>query len=343
MLRSKMPRVPGDRPTIVDVARLAGVSVATASRSLNGRSDVHPDTRRSVTEAAGSLGFQLRPRKRKADGVDARTVGLLTSDPGGRFSMAILGGAEDALGAGAIEVLLCASRNDPIRERHYVATLLNRAVDGIIVVGDRTNERLPIAMPTPIPVVYAFAPSSDPGHASFVPDDVEGGRLAVEHLLAIGRRRIAHITGPDDWASARDRADGATRELAGAGLEPVGGVRYGADWTQAWGRTAAAMLLRDHPDVDAVFCGSDQIAVGVMDTVRASGRSIPTDVAIVGYDNWEVFAVDARPTLTSVDMGLDALGRAAARAMFDAIDSQHAHGLHRQPPRIVIRESTASW
>jgi LacI family transcriptional regulator len=335
-----MARAASGRPTIEDVARRAGVSIATASRSLNGRMDVHPDTRHAVAEAAEEVGFSLRPRRRTGSPMAARTVGLLTSDPGGRFSMAILAGAEDALGAGAIEVLLCASRNDPIRERHYVSTLAARRVDGIIVVGDRTNPRRPIEVMSGIPVVYAFAPSTSTSDVSFVPDDRQGGRLAVDHLLGLGRSRIAHITGPDDWSSATDRAAGASERLAEAAHRFSGPVRFGTDWTQAWGRRAAAMLLLEEPEVDAIFCGSDQIAVGVIDALRVAGKSVPEDVAVVGYDNWEVFAADSRPPLTTIDMGLEALGEHAARAMFDAMNSPHEPGLHSQSPRIVIRESS---
>jgi LacI family transcriptional regulator len=335
-----MARTASGRPTIDDVARLAGVSIATASRSLNGRMDVHPDTRRSVETAAGELGFTLRARRRAKAPTRPRTVGLLTSDPGGRFSMAILAGAEDALGAGAIEVLLCASRNDPIRERHYISTLAARDVDGIIVVGNRTNARRAITGTASIPVVYAFSPSGEEGDTSFAPDDRAGGHMVIDHLLRLGRTRIAHITGPDDWTSARERALGAAQRLDEAHAGFAGPIRFGADWTQAWGRTAAAMLLRDQPDVDAIFCGSDQIAVGVMDTLRSAGKTVPEDVAVVGYDNWEVFAADSRPTLTSVDMGLEALGAQAARAMFDAFGDQRNAGLHLHTPRMVIRESS---
>lgn len=326
----------GAKVTMRDVARAAGVSLATASRSLNGRSDVHPDTRRRVRAAAESLGF---PGRRRGQ-VGRRTVGLLTSDPGGRFSMAVLTGAEDALGAGEIDVLLCATRNDPIRERHYVRSLVERQVDGIIVVAEWTNPRPPLPESVDIPVVYAFAPSERAGDLSFVPDDAHGGRLAADHLLSLGRSRLAHVTGPEDWLSARDRAAGVGQAVSAAGTSLVQPALFGPDWTQRWGRVAARMVLAAHPDVDGIVCGSDQIAVGVIDGLRAEGRSVPDDVSVVGYDNWEVFSTDSRPPLTTVDMNLQPLGREAALALVDQPDLGGS-APYRQPARLVVRESTA--
>lgn len=331
----------GRRVTMQDVADAAGVSLATASRSLNGRSDVHPETRDRVLAIAARLGFATDRRRpgRSTPPTDRRSIGLLTSDPGGRFSMAVLTGAEDALGAGEIDVLLCATRNDPIREQHYVRTLVEREVDGIMVVAEWTNPR-PALPRTNIPVVYAFAPSEHPADISIVPDDVQGGRMAVEHLLSLGRRRIAHITGPEHWLSAMERSTGATRAMERAGIELVQPPMFGTDWSQRWGRSAATMLLHSHPDVDGITCGSDQIAVGVMDVLRDNGRVVPEDVSVVGYDNWEVFAADSRPALTSVDMSLQAIGREAALALVDS-SRLGAGRVVRQPGRLVVRDSTA--
>lgn len=254
--------------------------------------------------------------------------------------MAVLQGAEDALGSGEIEVLLCAGRGDPIRERHYVRTLLERKVDGIIVVGERTNPRPSLGRGLGVPVVYAFAPSQDLDDTSFVPDEAGGAALAAEHLVALGRRRIAHINGPADYVSAQERARGVDEVMARADIALLAPTMFGAEWTQRWGRHATAMLLLSHPDVDAIVCGSDQIAVGAMETLREHGRSVPDDVAVVGFDNWEVFSADSRPTLTSVDMNLEALGRDAARALFAAMDADRTEGLHKRPCRLVSRDST---
>jgi len=329
------------RPTtLADVARLAGVSVATASKALNGRDHVRAETRHRVLEAAEQLSFLPNTLARGLLAGRTGTVGLLTSDLEGRFSIPILMGAEDAFGAGKVNVFLCDARDDTIREQHHVQALLSRRVDGLIVVGSRTDPRPSLGRDLPVPVVYAYAPSEDPDELSIICDNVGAGRLAVEHLIACGRTRIAHISGDPRYAAARDRAEGVLAGLADAGLSQVGDVRYGS-WSEAWGRAGAAMLLDRHPDVDAVFCGSDQVARGVMDMVRERGRRIPDDVAVMGFDNWEVLAADARPPLTSVDMNLEEVGRAAARAVFAALDGVPRSGVEALPCRVVIRGSTA--
>ena len=330
----------GSTVTLSDVARLAGVSIATASKAMNNRHDVAEATRRRVLEAAERLSFTPNQLARSLISGRSGTVGLLTSDLEGRFVLPILMGAEDALGAGQINVFLCDARGDAIREQHQLRALLNRRVDGIIVVGRQTDPRPSLGHHLPVPVVYAYAPSEDRDDVSFAPDDVAGGRLAVEHLLAGGRRRIGHISGDQTYSAARDRVTGAGLAFAAAGLDPVEDVLFG-EWSEHWGRDAATVLLERHPDIDAFVCGSDQIARGVLDILRDLGRSVPDDVAVVGYDNWEVLATNSRPQLTTVDPNLKRLGRLAARAVFDAIDGQPTEpGTHRQPGRLVLRGST---
>jgi len=328
------------RATISDVASLAGVSIATASKALNGKEDVRPETRQRVLAAAEELAFQPNALARGLLSGQTRTVGLLTSDSVGRFGIPILLGAEDAFGAGQMAVMLCDARGDAIREQHYIRTLLSRRVDGLIVVGESSNIRPSISRDLPIPVVYAYSASDDPADVSFVPDDVGGAELAVRHLLALGRRKIAHITGPMDYKATTDRLEGLRRALDEARVAQVGETLSGP-WSQRWGRHAAEILLMNEPDVDAVFCGSDQIAAGFIEIARERGRRVPEDIAVVGYDNWEILSTETRPALTTVDMNLETLGRTAAQHLFAAIDGKATPGVHRMPCRLVIRDSTA--
>nr|WP_119611712.1 LacI family DNA-binding transcriptional regulator [Streptomyces acidiscabies] len=326
--------------TLGDVARLAGVSIATASKALNGRSQVRAETRQRVIEAAERLAF--RPNQLARGLLEGRsgTVGLLTSDLEGRFSIPILMGAEDEFGAGEVAVFLCDARGDSIREQHHVRALLGRRVDGLIVVGSRTDPRPSLGRNLPVPVVYAYAPSEDPEDLSLVPDNVDAGRIAVSHLLACGRTRIAHITGDPGYAAAHDRVTGARSALADAGLDLVGEPRFGA-WSEGWGRAATVLLLDQHPEVDAVLCGSDQIARGVIDVLRERGRRVPEDVSVMGFDNWQVLTAASRPPLTSVDMNLEQVGRAAAHALSGAIEGARRSGVETVRCRVVIRGSTA--
>jgi LacI family transcriptional regulator len=173
-----------------------------------------------------------------------------------------------------------------------------------------------------------------------VADDAGGARLAAEHLVSLGRKRIAHITGDPGYRAARDRSAALREVLDKAGLPLVGEPLFG-QWSQRWGRHATARLLASFKDVDAIFCGSDQIASGVTEALRDLGRSVPDDVAIVGYDNWEVLATECRPPLTTVDLNLEQLGTTAVRHLFAALDGNPSSGVIREPGRLVVRESTA--
>ncbi|SIR32728.1 LacI family DNA-binding transcriptional regulator [Micromonospora avicenniae] len=326
--------------TLSDVARLAGVSVATASKALNDRGEVAPATRERVLRAASELSFQPNALARGLISGRTRTIGLLTDELGGRFSMPILLGAENALGNEQMSVLLCDARGDAIRRQHYIRTLLARRVDGFIVLGDSNDIRPSLTRDIPVPVVYVYGESADPDDVSLLADDEGGARLAAEHLVALGRRRIAHVTGPHSYRAARDRVTGLRAVLEEHGLPLASREPLYGEWSQRWGRHAAHMLLSADPDVDAVFCGNDQIATGVAQTLLDLGRRIPDDVAIVGYDNWEDFATDCRPPLTTVDLNLEQLGASAVMHLFSALDGTPSHGVLRQPCRLVVREST---
>jgi len=328
-------------PTLTDVARLAGVSVATASKAINGRDEVKAATRERVLEAAALLSFAPNALARGLLGGRTGTVGLLTSDLEGRFSIPILMGAEDAFGAGPVSVFLCDARGDAIREAHHVRALLSRRVDGLIVVGSRTDPRPPLAGTIPVPVVYVYASSANSDDISITVDNVAGGRLAIEHLLACGRRNVAHITGDMGFQASRDRAEGAAAALADAGLTMLGGRPYYGSWDETWGRAAAHIVVERHPEVDAVFCGSDQIARGVLEALRDLGRDVPGSISVLGFDNWEAVAAHSRPRLTSIDMNLERLGAAAGRSLFAAIDGGAAPTSEQFPGRVVMRDSTA--
>jgi len=328
------------RVTLTDVANLAGVSLATASKALNARAEVAPQTRAKVRRAAEELSFRPNALARGLVAGTTRTIGVLTDELAGRFALPLLLGAENALGSEQMSLLLCDARGDAIRRRHHIETLLGRQVDGFIVLGDSNDVRPSLTREIPVPVVYAYCESDDPNDLSILADDEGGARLATQHLITLGRRRIAHITGDPNYRAARDRVVGLRAVLDEAGLPLIGEPLYG-QWSQRWARSATNILLTNHPDVDAIFCGSDQIATGVIEALAALGLRVPDDVAIVGFDNWEVFATESQPPLTTVDVNLEQMGAAAVHHLFAALDGVRSSGAVRQPVRLVVRESTA--
>src|SRR3954451_21585141 len=200
--------VPTRSVTLRDIATAVGVSVATVSKALNGREHVRPETRELVQQAARRLNFQPNPLAQGLLAGRTGTVGMLTSDLEGRFSIPVMMGAEDAFGSGSTSVFLCDARGDAIWEQHHLRALLGRRIEGLIVVGDKTDAR-PSLGQLPIPVVYAYAPSVDPNDVSVVSDNVDAGQQAAKHLVNCGRRRIAYVSGDVSYAAARDRVQGA--------------------------------------------------------------------------------------------------------------------------------------
>ncbi|NLT53631.1 MAG: LacI family transcriptional regulator [Actinomycetales bacterium] len=335
-----LPRPRSRSTTLSDVAKRAGVSLATASKALNARDEVAPATRRRVLEAADELSFHPNVLAQGLTSGRTRTVGLLTEELGGRFAIPVLLGVENALGNEQMCIMLCDARGDVIRRRHYIRTLLARRVDAFIVLGDSNDVRPSITKDIRVPVVYVYAESDDPDDLSIVADDRGGATLVAEHLLSLGRRHPAHITGPETYRAARDRGAAFRAALDDAGLALAGGEPLHGEWSQRWGRHATRMVMTTRPDVDALFCGNDQIAAGAVQMLHDLGRTVPDDVAVVGYDNWEVFAADCRPPLTTVDLNLQQLGSTAVEHLFAALDGRRASGVVRHPCRLVVREST---
>jgi LacI family transcriptional regulator len=332
---------PTGRATLRDVAKLAGVSIATASKALNDQPQVRAETRAKVIRAAEQLSFSPNTLAQGLITQRSGTVGLLTSDLEGRFSIPILMGAEDAFGSDQTSVFLCDARGDTLRERHHLRALLSRRVDGLIVVGARPDARPSLGRDLPVPVIYAYSPSDDPADLSLVTDNVGGGRMAVDHLIRLGRRRIAHITGDPSYGAAQDRARGALDRLAEENLPLAGDQVWFGAWSEAWGRGATRMLLQRDPEIDAIFAGSDEIARGVLDVLHQEKLTVPTQVAVIGFDNWNILAVNARPPLTTIDMNLELLGRLAAQRLFAAIDGTLGSGIETIGCRLITRESTA--
>jgi LacI family transcriptional regulator len=336
-----MPQEKNRGATIRTVAQVAGVSVGTASKALNNTGQLRQETRQRVLAAAAKVNFKRSEVARSLGGSRSFTVGLITTDSFGRFSLPVLMGAEDALQAGELSVFLCDTRDDPIRERHYIELLLGRRVDGIIVTGRRSNLRPPIVQdPRLPPVVYALTPSAEPDDCSVVADDVMAGRLAGEHLVRTGRKAIAHVTGPQRFDAVQKRRDGVLEVLKARDLTLAGpGPLYG-EWSEGWGRQAVQVLLESGNEVDGIYCASDQLARGAAEALRDAGRKVPDDVALVGTDNWDLMAEGRRPLLSTVDLELHQVGRVAAEHLLAAIGGSPVSGVQTLPCRLVVREST---
>lgn len=322
-----------------DVARMANVSLSTASKALHGKPRVSEETRRRVIDVARQLNYSPNKLAQSLAKGMSGTIGLVTSDLQGRFSTPILIGAENELRTQSISILLANARGDAELERSHVQKLLALKVDGLLIVNSETNPRPSLGRDWGVPIVYAYAPSVDVEDCSVTCDNIEAGRVAVNHLISCGRREIAIIGGDEHYTAASDRTKGALEALSEVGLKPAGPIRYG-QWDENWGRAATRLLLDQGVTFDAVVCQSDQLARGCIDALKQHGLSIPDDVAVIGHDNWDVLTKSSRPPLTSIDNETESIGRCAARFLMDAIDGKPHHGVTYMPCHLIQREST---
>lgn len=331
-------------PTIRDVARIAEVSIGTASKALNAGGRLSQQTREKVLRVAREIGYRPNDLAQSLHRAKSRTIGIISNDSFGRFTFPIVEALEERLADEGIAVFMCNATDDPARERQHVDQLLGKRVDGLVVTARRADKRPPIGpFAHGLPTVYVFSQADDPDALSLLPDDEGGAMLAVEHLASLGRRRIAHITGPEHFEAVRLRRAGYLSALAAAGLPQTDLFYLPGVWSEAWGREAIARLFDGSaPRPDALFCGNDQIARGAADALREMGLAVPLDVAIVGFDNWEVMTLASRPPLTSIDMNLKALGREAGDRLIDMISGKRIGGVQRRPCSLVVRQSSAA-
>ena len=321
----------GRAARLEDVAALAGVSLATASKALHNKPRISEETKQRVLDAARQLNYSPNKLAQSLARGTTGTIGLVTSDLQGRFSTPILIGAENELRAQSTSVLLANARGDAALERQHVKKLLSLKVDGLLIVQCETNPRPTLGRDWGVPLLYVYGPSTDIEDCSVTCDNVDAGRMAVNHLISCGRRHIAIIGGDETYTAAT--------ALAELGIEPAGPIRYGK-WDEGWGRAATRLLLDQGVTFDAVVCQNDQLARGCIDVLKQQGLRIPDDVAVIGHDNWSVLTSSSRPALTSIDNETETIGRRAARYLVDAIDGNPHHGVDYVPCHLIQREST---
>jgi len=329
------------RLTIRDVARMSNVSVGTVSKALNKNGSLRQETRDRVIAVAKELGFRPNDLAQSLHRGKTFTVGLISNDSFGRFTMPIMEGLEECLADSRVAVFLCNATDDPAREAQHVEQLVGKRVDGIVVTARRADQRAKLVVPArDVPVLYVFSRTDDPDAYCLLPDDEGGAKLAVEHLIRLGRRRIAHITGPERFEAVQLRRNGFRKALAAADIAEGDGFYMPGVWSEGWGREAVEQLFKGRRGPpDAIFCGNDQIARGASDALRERGISVPKTVSIVGFDNWQVIADATRPALTSVDMNLKDLGRQAGLRLLEMIAGKRLHGVRRLACTLVVRDS----
>lgn len=308
-------------PTIRDVAKQAGVSTATVSRVISGVvADTKPQTRARVLAAAEKLGYRPSAVARSLKLRTTRTLGLLVTDIQNPYFPEIVRAVEDAALERNLAVLLCNGADDPGREENYLDLLVDRRVDGIIIASSGLHERQGVwlARQRSVPVVLVNWAAPGMRLPAILGDNREGGRLAAEHLLSLGHRRIGHLTAPARNAAAGERLEGIRKALEHAGHDPASLVVVEGDGRVAGGESAVHELLDRMPDVTGIVCYNDLTAIGAVRALRSRGRQVPADMSIVGYDDIALSAwVD--PPLTTIAQPTADMGRWAVRRIGELI------------------------
>jgi len=333
----------GQKVTLDQVAKLARVSRATASRALTANPRVSSEARRAVERASRKLGYIPNYAARALATGRSDAIALVIFEPtrllfGDPFFPRLIRGVDDVLATRETQLILLApqatSRTDRL-ERYLAAG----HVDGVLLVSlhgfhpllGRLAER-------GVPFVVGGRPA-EPDLFSYVDvDNVHGAYTAVSHLASRGRRSIATIGGPQDMPAGQDRLAGYRQALAAAGLPADLDLEEAADFTQDDGARAMDLLLRRRPTLDAVFAASDPMAVGALKTLEGWGRRVPDDVAVIGYDDDPV-ASATNPPLSSVWQPIEEMGREMARLL---LEPDHAPRRVMLGTELRVRHSSMS-
>jgi LacI family transcriptional regulator len=329
--------------TIKDVAALAGVSFTTVSHVLNDTRPVSADARARVLAAIDEIGYLPSAVARSLRKSETKTVGVLVPNVQNPFFAELVGGVEEYCRQSGFSVLICNSDNDPKHQQQYMRTLLGKRVDGLLVSSagdDEALARIFEMVNIPAVTVDRLVPGARADRVAV--DNEQGAYGAVRHLMALGHRTIACISGPREFAVARERIAGWRRALQEAGLPNEDGLVVESDFSSAGGHLAAQALLREVQGVTGIFASNDMMAFGALRAAAEAGRPVPQKLSVVGFDDIEMSRY-VFPALTSVGVSIKQLGQEAGRVLIDRIDNpEMALKNILLTPRLVMRESTAA-
>ncbi len=345
---------------IKDVARKAGVSISTVSNVLNKSKYVSPELASRVEEAVRELQYVANPIARSMKNNKTGIIGVITEDVCGLFYPYVVRGINSVADEKEYQVMLCdakATYGDPMavtREYNLFQRLFASRVDGIIFVSSISNEesmeylaklQKEANMHKRIPFVSLERDFTKAGIDSVYFDGPTNSEMAVRHLIDNGCRRICHITGPRDMAIVKERILGYRNAMVKGGLSVTEDMISYGDYSHQSGYLAMRDLLKKVPDVDGVFCGNDQMAVGVLKFLQEVGKKVPEEIKVIGYDDVFLASV-VEPSLSTIHIKKRHAGIEAARILFERIEEgdkeiSEPRGILMEG-NLVVRNSTVS-
>ena len=325
--------------TIQDVARAAGVSVSTVSRVLNEKDDVAPDTYQKIQGVIAELGYASSLAAKSLRSHRTGVIGLIMPDLEDPFCIQAMKGIHQAIVALDYDLIAFTSgsikkHSKAEREQHYVSLLNGSLTDGIIVVTPAAT-----SFPAVAPLVAIDPNSQCPDCLAVTATNHVGALTAMEYLINLGHRRIGFIGGRSDLLCAQQRLQGYETALRQAGIAPDPDLITIGDFSRTTGRDCAQRLLSLAEPPTAIFATNDQSAIGAIEAARASGRRVPDDLSVVGFDNIpEVAYFD--PALTTVDQFIVKMGYVATEMLIRLIQGERVeNNLYEMPTQLVVRDS----
>ena len=328
--------------TLADLAQLAGVSKSTVSRALNDSPLIGEDTKSRIRALAHQHTFQINARARQLSMQQSRTIAFVTHAYHKDFSVAdlfgleILGGVSNGLAKQGYDLLVIHVNPQDTKWAHqYFDT---GRVDGFILMTS-TRKQTHVRALTEIdaPFIIWGVPQPNQKYCSVTGDNFNGGKMATEHLISVGRQRIGFIGGPSYELEVQHRLEGykSAQQAAGRTIDP-GLIEYG-DFSNTSGAEAMQRLIEKTPDIDGVFVNSDLMAIAAMDTIRETGRRVPDDIAVVGYDDLSI-AEHSNPPLTTIRQNIPLAGKLLAQNLIQYLQTGLATNVSI-PVQLIIRKS----
>ncbi len=330
-------------PTLRDVASEAGVHVSTVSRVLNDQAAsgrITQDTEERIREVARRLGYRRNTIARALRTGKTLVVGMVVPDVANLYQAGITRGAGDVLYADGYSLILASTDDDQAHAKSQVSAMLGVQAEGLMYgVARKEDAVLAGIIDEGIPVVLFNRAAPDLRISAVLPDDHGGTRLAVEHLLSLGHRRIVHVGGPVDVSSTVNRLKAFEETLRVAHL--TGSHHFTSRQNEEEGYRVTKTLLEERPDTTAVLAANDRLALGAIDAVRQSGRSCPEDVSAVGFNDM-LYSDRFSPPLTTVRISQYELGARSARLLLETIaDPGRVPETQLVSAQLVVRGSTA--
>ncbi len=307
--------------TIKDIARRLNISTSTVSRALNNHPDINKTTKEAVRDLAKELKYEPNTVALNLRNQKTNTIGVLVPEIANHFFSTAISGIQEVAYEAGYHVLIAQSNESSEREKLNTRALLASRVDGMIAaisMETETFDHFQEIMDKGVPLVLFDRINSDLKTSTVVVDDFEGAFQAVEHLIATGHRRIAHIAGPANLTNSQQRLKGYREALHKHHIPIDETLIAHSDFSQENASKVAEKLLQASSLPDAFFCVNDRVAIGAMLAVKAAGLHIPRDIALVGFNNQPVTAI-MEPPISSVSQPAYDMGKAAARILFNQV------------------------